>query len=145
MTRQRLPSSPTGYSRIDERTSLVSAAPPSPPRGPGLETRVALVEQKIDTLDEKGERRHADIIERLTKGEQSSRHETTKIIVTAVVAVVTSVIGGKAIEKSPEPNKTVVHKSELSIKLEPCEKLQDGVERARCISAVAAASSTPAR
>ncbi len=143
MSRQRLPSSPTGYSRIEERTTLISAPPP-PPRGPGLETRVAIIEQKQDAFEEQSERRHADVMERLAKGEQSNRHETTKVILTAVVAVVTAVFGGKAIEKDPPPNQTVVHKSELTIKLEACEKIQDGVERARCISAVAA-SSSPAR
>ncbi len=150
MSRQRLPSSPTGYSRIEERTTLISAPPP-PPRGPGLEARVAvieqrqvIIEQKQDAFAEQSERRHADVMERFARGESTSRHETTKIIVTAVVTVVTAVIGGKVIEKEPPPSQTVVHKSELSIKLESCEKIQDGVERARCISAVAA-SSSPAR
>lgn len=136
MTRQRLPSSPTGYRTIVES---VPAVPPTP-RGPGLETRVAVIEQKLDTLEEQGEKRHADLLERFSKGEQATRHETTKIIVAAVVSVVTAVFAGKVTTPTPEPTQTVVHKSELTIKLEACERIQDGVERARCISAIAAQS-----
>lgn len=138
MTRPRQPSSPGGYRTVVEQGPQLVSAPP--PRGPTLETRVAVIEQKLDTLEEQSEKRHADVLERLTKGEQSSRSETTKIIAAAVVSVVTAVFGARVTAPAPDPTPPVVHKSELTIKLESCEKLQDGVERARCISAIAAQS-----
>lgn len=130
MTRQRAPSFPGGYRGVVEEAPPL---PPPPPRGPTLETRVAVIEQKLDTLEEQSEKRHADVIERLTKGEQSSRHETTKIIVTAVVAVLTSVIGGKAIEKDPPAPQVRAVRSSFEIELDGC-KILEGQAKADCVT-----------
>lgn len=154
--RRKQPSAPTGYSRVDEDTRLVTAPPrQSQPGGDlfsvvlGLQATIGELEAKVDHAIDGARRletqvatmavKMADVESQLANMKAAGRSETTKLIVGGLVTVALAFVTGKvSTANQSDAPKVEVHESSLSAKLKPCEDIQDGVERARCITVIAA-------
>jgi hypothetical protein len=152
VTRQRLPSSPTGYSKIEERSELESV-PPAPPatlrdemrelRQEVRELRGAVYELKQAAAAAEAAAAAAEA--RAAEAKASARHETTKLIVGGLVTVALAFAGGRAATPTPEATQTRVVRTSFEIELDGCKILEGDAARGACITRVVEKHAAPSR